>query len=119
MNTLKKLICAAMLILASYNSHAQASAKINITNFTANEKNNKLSINWSTMVPYELIILKCNVAMMVIHLKRSALFLPDHGKPVIATICNNNKTKTTKPVYFRLCHVNAGGEEQVTKMIEL
>jgi hypothetical protein len=123
MNTLKKLIYASIFVLASYNSHAQVkeSNKVNITSFTVGKKANKLIINWSTdgTIPTNYFEVQRSDDGNIF--KTIALVLGPDPKQTGDNyqFAETMKDNTIKPVYFRVCHVNASGEEQITKMIQL
>ena len=120
MDTLKRFIYLSILVLASYSSHAQVS-KINITNFTADVKENKLSINWSTDGAVPTNYFEVQKSDDGNTFKTIAIVMgPDPRKTGDSyEYAEKEKTETKKAVYFRLCHVGTNGDEQVTKMIQL
>jgi len=124
MDTLKKLIYVSFLLLASYKSHAQVSnnnTTINITNFTADEKANKLSINWSTDGTVPTNYFEVQKSDDGKTFKTIAMVLgPDPRKTGDSyEYAENVKNEIKKPVYFRVCHIGTNGDEQVTKIIQL
>ena len=123
MNTLRKLIYASILLLASYNSHAQVAqaTHVNITNFTAGKKENKVIIKWSTDGTVPTNYFEVQRSDDGNSFKTIALVLGPDPRQTGDNYeyAETMQTKTTKPVYFRLCHVNANGNEQITKMIQL
>jgi hypothetical protein len=123
MNTLKNIFFAAILVLASYNSHAQTvkNNTINITNFTADEKANKLFIKWSTDGAIPTNYFEVQRSDDGSTFKTVALVLgPDPAQTGDSyEYAEKINDKTKKHIYFRLCHVNTNGTEQLTKIIEI
>jgi hypothetical protein len=125
MDTLKKISYTFILVLASFCSHAQVnkttSSTVNITNFTANAKENKLSINWSTDGTVPTNYFEVQKSDDGSTFKTVAVVLgPDPNQPGDSyEYAANMKGGAKKTMYFRLCHVSASGEQQVTKAIQL
>ena len=123
MDSLKKIVYVAILVLTSYNSNAQTQANtaINITSLTAATKANRLLINWSTDGAVQTNYFEVQRSEDGNTFKTVGLVMgPDprqtgdsyvYAEPV--------KKNQDKHVYFRACHVDTKGAEQVSKMIEL
>jgi len=118
MDTLKIFFYVLILVLASYSSHAQVT-KVNITNFTADVKENRLSINWSTDGAVPTNYFEVQKSDDGNTFKTIAVVMGPDPRKTGDTYDYAEKDEVKKPVYIRLCHVGTNGDEQVTKIIQL
>lgn len=123
MNTFKKILYVSLLVLAANKSQAQVnkSNTINITKFTADEKENKLFVDWATDGSVPTNYFEVQKSDDGATFRTVAVVLgPDPGKTgdsyEYAEAVNN---KAKKAIYFRLRHVSVNGDEQLTKIIQL
>lgn len=122
MNIIRKIFLGLLLALAAYYGHAQTNNNtINITKFTADEKDNKLSIQWSTDGKVTTNYFEVQQSEDGKEFKTVALVLgPDPGKSDNDyQFAQKVKKGSKKPMYFRLKHIDTGGNEQITKIIQL
>jgi hypothetical protein len=123
MKTIKHLFYISILVLSCYTSNGQdnKSQQINITNFTAHEKDNKLSINWETDGTVSTNYFKVQQSEDGQAFKTVAFVLGHDPRTTgdryqyVAKV----KTDNNNHVYFRLLHIATNGDEQLSKIIEL
>lgn len=120
MNIIRKIIIGLLLAIAAYNSQAQTN-NINITKFTANEKDNKLSIQWSTDGKVPTNYFEIQQSEDGTEFRTVALVLgPDPcSSEDDYKYSQKLKKGTKKATYFRVKHVDTNGNEQLTKIIQL
>ena len=118
---MKKIIYLSLLILAAGTSKAQINenSAIKLINFTANEKNEKVFVNWATDGAVATNYFEVQRSVDGKAFKTVALILgPDPEQQGDRyQYVEKLKVKNNTTVYYRLRHVDNNGEEQVTEII--
>jgi len=127
MNIIRKIIIGLLLAIAAYNSQAQTNNNqaqinnnINITKLTANEKDNKLSIKWSTDGKVATNYFEVQQSEDGTEFRTIALVLgPDPCSNEDDYKYSQKVKKGSKAAYFRIKHVDTNWNEQLSKIIQL